>query len=216
MWAQPVVIRTRRARINRRHAANVVPELMEPQITLLLERARRGDRRVADELMPLIYDELRRLAQHHLSHEGAGHTLQATALVNETYLRLVGSDCSWQDRAHFFAVAATTIRRILVQHARRKNSVKRGGDRLRVDLDPADLQRQSDDIDDRVLAVDEALNRLAEMDPDKARLVELRFFAGLTVEEAAEAMGISPRTAAREWQVARAWLSRELVEEGGA
>ena len=190
------------------------PMESHPHVTQLLERARRGDRDVADELMPLIYDELRRLAQHHLHHEGPGHTLQATALVNETYLRLVGSDCPWQDRAHFFAVAATTIRRILVQHARRKGSLKRGGDRVRLDIDPAELQRDQEDVDARVLAVDEALNRLAEIDPEKARLVELRFFAGLTVEETAEALAISPRTAAREWQVARAWLSRALSEDG--
>jgi RNA polymerase sigma factor (TIGR02999 family) len=182
---------------------------------MLLERARRGDRRVADELMPLIYEELRRLAHHHLRQEGPGHTLQATALVNETYLRLVGSDCTWQNRAHFFAVAATTIRRVLVQHARRKASLKRGGGRARIDVDPALLQQEGDDVDERVLAVDEALNCLAELDADKARLVELRFFAGLTVEEAAVALGISPRSAAREWQVARAWLSRALSEEGG-
>lgn len=183
-------------------------------VTQLLERARRGDHWVVDELMPLIYDELRRLAQHHLRTERAGHTLQATALVNEAYLRLVGErDNPWQNRAHFFAAAATTIRRILVQHARARNSAKRGGRWQRVDLDPDATPIRAPD--DRIEAVDDALCRLAAIDPDKARLVELRYFAGLTNEEASEVMDVSPRTLAREWQAAKAWLSRELAHVVG-
>lgn len=184
------------------------------EITSLLERARQGDRTVADELMPLVYDELRRLAQHYMAGERPGHTLQATALVNEAYVRLVGSgDASWQNRAHFFAAAAVAIRRILVQHARAAGSQKRGGDRMRADLDIATLESCS--ANDRVLAVDEALERLARMDPQKARLVELRFFAGMTTEEMAESIGVSVRTIAREWDLARAWLTRELSEQAG-
>ena len=183
-------------------------------VTQLLERARHGDRHVVDELMPLIYDELRRLAQYYLTSERSGHTMQATALVNEAYVRLVGSrDEPWQNRAHFFAAAATAIRRILVQHARARNSAKRGGGWQRVELDPDATPVQA--ADERIEAVDDALCRLAEIDPRKARLVELRYFAGLTNEEASEVMNISPRTLAREWQSAKAWLSRELTELHG-
>lgn len=188
---------------------DVTPDATD-HVTMLLERARKGDRGVVDELMPLIYDELRRLAQHYMHSERAGHTLQATALVNEAYVRLVGSRSEpWQNRAHFFAAAATAIRRILVQHARARNSIKRGGGWQRMDIDPESTA--SDVADERIEAVDEALCRLAEFDPRKARLVELRYFAGLTNDEAAEVMETSPRTLAREWQVAKAWLSRELA-----
>ena len=184
-------------------------------VTLLLRRARRGES-VTGELMPLIYDELHRLARRHMRSERAGHTLQPTALVHEAYLRLVGSDNGpWQDRAHFFAVAANVVRRILVQHARARRSQKRGGDRQRVSLD--EVQPAGAEItNDRVLAVDEALERLAELDPAKARLVELRFFAGLTNAEIADATGVSERTVARGWDFARAWLSRALREDGDA
>jgi RNA polymerase sigma-70 factor, ECF subfamily len=184
------------------------------QVTGMLERARLGDRRVADQLMPLIYDELRRLAQHYLRGERPGHTLQATALVHEAYVRLVGSEVGpWQNRAHFFAAAATAIRRILVQHARASASLKRGGDRSRVALDVERLpSHEPIDANEQILAVDEALARLAAIDPQKARLVELRFFSGMTTEEMSESLGVSPRTVAREWDLAKAWLSRELME----
>lgn len=185
------------------------------QVTTLLERARRGDRQVAGELMPLIYDELRRLAQHYLKGERPGHTLQATALVNEAYVRLAGGKSGpWQNRAHFFAAAATAIRRILVQHARASASLKRGGDRNRVAIDFDRVPSRTSDVDDQVLAVDAALERLSSIDPQKARLVELRFFAGMTTEEMSESLGISPRTVAREWDLAKAWLTRELMEPG--
>lgn len=181
------------------------------QVTRLLDRARVGDRTVADELMSLVYNELRRLAQHYMAGERPDHTLQATALVNEAYVRLVGSDGGpWQNRAHFFATAAVVIRRILVQHARAAGSLKRGGDWRRSELDVNAVEAIP--ANDQVLAVDEALERLSRFDPQKAKLVELRYFAGMTTEEMAEALGVSPRTIAREWDVARAWLSRELSE----
>ena len=181
-------------------------------VTLMLERVRQGDQQVVNELIPLIYGELRRLAQHYMANERPNHTLQATALVNEAYLQLVGSNHGpWQNRAHFFATAAITIRRILVQHARRVTSLKRGGEWKRADFDPAMIE-SSMHTDEQVLAVDEALTRLAAVDPTKARLVELRFFAGMTTEEMAESLGVSPRTVAREWDLAKAWLSRELAE----
>ena len=180
-------------------------------VTQLLERARQGDRHVVNELMPLIYGELRRLAQFYMSSERPDHTLQATALVNEAYLQLVGPESgTWQNRAHFFAAAATTIRRILVQHARRVASLKRGGDRKRASLDVSMVE--SKQTNEQIIAVDEALERLAVIDANKARLVELRFFAGMSTEEMAESLGVSPRTVAREWDLAKAWLSRELSE----
>lgn len=182
------------------------------QVTVLLDRARRGDRSVTDELMQLVYDELRRLAQHYMGRERPDHTLQATALVNEAYVRLVGSESGpWQNRAHFFAAAAVAIRRIIVQHARAAASQKRGGDWRRADVDPALLSAAS--VHEQILGVDEALGRLATMDAQKARLVELRYFAGMTTEEIAEALGVSVRTVAREWEMAKAWLSRELSEQ---
>ncbi len=185
------------------------------QITRLLDRAREGDRSVADELMSLVYNELRRLAQQYMASERPDHTLQATALVNEAYVRLVGSECGpWQNRAHFFAVAAVVIRRILVQHARAAASLKRGGDWRRTELDVNTVGART--TNEQILAVDEALERLAKLDPQKARLVELRYFAGMTTEEMAESLDVSPRTIAREWDVARAWLSRELSESRDA
>lgn len=179
-------------------------------VTLLLQRARRGEQ-VTDDLMPLIYEELHRLAQRHMRSERSGHTLQATALVHEAYLRLVGGDGGpWQDRAHFFAVAATVVRRILVEHARSRHSLKRGAGWRRLPLDAVGQGSAADD--ERVVRVDEALKRLAEVDAEKARLVELRFFAGLTTREIAEALGTSERTVARGWEFARAWLTRALRE----
>jgi RNA polymerase sigma factor (TIGR02999 family) len=181
-------------------------------ITLLLNRARGGDPSATNELIPLVYDELRALADQHLQAERPGHTLQPTALAHEAYLRLVGSaESEWENRAHFFGAAAAAIRRILVDHARRAGRLKRGGGRRPLALD--DLPEVADQPEGPdILAVHEALLELADLDPGKARLVELRFFGGLTVDEAAAVLGVSPRTTARDWQFARAWLKRALEE----
>jgi RNA polymerase sigma-70 factor (ECF subfamily) len=167
------------------------------------------DRQSLDSLLPLVYQELRRLAAGYLRRERAGYTLQPTALVNEAYLRLLKDDPGrWQNRAHFCAIAAHSMRQILIERARARNAQKRGGPRARVTLDEALLAGGERSID--LVALDEALERLTALDPEQARLVELRFFGGLTVEETADAMGISPATVKRHWTVARAWLAREL------
>ena len=178
-------------------------------VTGLLVDWSRGDRSALEKLVPIVYNELRRLARREISRERVDHTLQPTALVNELYLRLVEQRrASWKDRAHFLAVAAQMMRRILVDHARAQVAAKRGGSSPRLSLDEAL------DIDTKpafeVLAVDEALTRLAEMDPEQARVVELRFFSGLTVEETAHVLGRSPRTIKREWRLAKAWLHGHL------
>jgi RNA polymerase sigma-70 factor, ECF subfamily len=179
-------------------------------VTELLARAGRGEAHATDELFPIVYDELRSIAARFLHDESNTHTLQATSLVHETYLRLVGpGDVSWQNRAHFFAAAAQAIRRILVDHARHRNRTKRGGGRASIPLDEA-LQ-VADDPGVDVLGLDEALTKLASLDPQKARVVELRFFVGLTVEQVAETLGVSAATVARAWQFARVWLARELA-----
>lgn len=181
------------------------------QVTQLLLRAEAGDRDATDRLFPLVYDELRRLAGGMMRHERGSHTLQATALVHEAYFRLVGDPhAGWESRAHFFGAAATAIRRILVDHARSKNRDKRGGGWDRVPL-PDGAADQTPTLD--LLALDEALEKLAHADPRMARLVELRFFVGLTVAEAAASLGISEATAVREWQLARVWLHAELSSE---
>jgi len=183
------------------------------EVTRLLTEWKQGDRDALGKLVPLLYRELRRLAGHYLRQERAGHTLQPTALVHEAYLHLAGEDHGdWRDRAHFMAVAAQLMRRILVEYARRRSAAKRGGGVAVVELeDLADL-REPELVE--VLAVDEALARLAGIDPQQARVVELRYFAGLTAEETAEALGISPRTVKREWTLASAWLRREFRREG--
>ncbi len=158
-----------------------------------------------DGLLPLVYDELRLLAVQKLSHESPGQTLQATALVHEVYLRLIGSDGNrWPSRTYFFGAAAEAMRRILVEHARKKRSKKRGGDRQRVDFMSAEVM--ADESPDGLIAMDEALKKFSETDPIKAELVKLRFFAGLSFEQAAELLDISPATARRHWNYARAWL----------
>jgi RNA polymerase sigma factor (TIGR02999 family) len=183
------------------------------EITRALSDIERGDPRAAERLLPLVYDELRKLAGHRMARESPGSTLQATALVHEAYLRLVGPEGAggWESRGHFFGAAAEAMRRILVDAARRKNRLKHGGDRARVDLDA--VQVAAPDPREDLVALDEALTRLAAEDPQAARLVELRHFAGLSVDEAAEALGISPRTADRVWAFARAWLHRELTRD---
>jgi RNA polymerase sigma factor (TIGR02999 family) len=182
------------------------------EITALLDDWSRGNHRALDQLLPLVYAELRRIAQRHLRRERHGHSLQPTALVHEAYLRLVGQrHVDWRDRAHFFAVSAQVMRRILVDHARRRQADKRGDAFQRVDLNPDIAAPGHDAIS--VLAVDRALQRLEGIDPDLAQIVELRAFGGLTIEEAAHVLQVSASTAKREWRTARAWLVRELGAE---
>ena len=183
-------------------------------VTRLLDAAAAGDRKAAADLLPLVYDELRELAAARVAAEKPGQTLQATALVHEAYLRLVGGQPNgWDGRGHFFAAAAEAMRRILVDAARRRRADKHGGGHQRVDLLDAELAIDSGGDD--LFAVDDALARLAARDPQVARLVELRFFAGLTVDEAAACLGIPARTAFRHWAYARAWLRRELDRATG-
>lgn len=185
-------------------------------ITRILDAIVRGDARAADELLPLVYEELRILAAQRLSQEPPGQTLQATALVHEAYIRLVEQeDQNWNSRRHFFAAAAEAMRRILVDRARRKKSLKRGGDRQRIEFDAAivaeDTSRRADDL----IALDEALQRLAQKDSVKADLVKLRYFAGLTSGQAAQIVGISHATAERYWDYARSWLRVEITKGEG-
>jgi RNA polymerase sigma factor (TIGR02999 family) len=176
-------------------------------MTHLLEAAHRGDKQAAAELLPLVYIELRKLAAAKLAKERPGQTLDATALVHEAYLRLVG-DQQFDGRGHFFAAAAEAIRRILVEQARRKQAARHGGRRQREDLDPDQVAAPAPD--EELLALHEALDRLAQQHPEKAELVKLRYFAGLTADQAAAALGISPSTADRHWAYARAWLRRAM------
>jgi len=179
------------------------------EVTNLLIELKNGNREAESRLMPLVYGELRRLAGLYMRGERPGHTLQATALVHEAYLRLVGyEDVDWQNRAHFFGVAANLMRRILVDHARAKQAKKRGGGDQKVSLDQAVLVRP--EAPEQFLALDEALERLAKRDPRQARIVELRYFGGLSEEETAEVLQISVRTVKRDWSVARAWLYQQL------
>jgi RNA polymerase sigma factor (TIGR02999 family) len=181
------------------------------RVTELLREWTGGRPAAMDELLPFVYDELRRRAARYLQRERINHTLQTTALVHEAYLKLVDQrSVEWKDRGHFFAVAAQAMRRILVDHAKHKNRAKRGGVDQDVQLDEEfEVPTVQPNVD--VQALDEALSRLATLDPQQERLVELRYFAGLSLEEAAEAMNISRATAAREWQMAKAWLHRELT-----
>lgn len=182
---------------------------MSLNITHLLKEWSDGDERALDKLTPLVYEELRRQASRYLRRERRGHSLQTTALINEAFLRLIDArEVHWQDRAHFFAIAANLMRRVLVDHARRRDAEKRGGSALRLTLDEALAVAKETDVD--LLAIDEALDRLAKIDPQQARVVELRFFSGLTVDETAAALGVSPKTVKRDWSVARAWLCREI------
>jgi RNA polymerase sigma factor (TIGR02999 family) len=185
------------------------------EITRLLDDWSRGDRSALDKLTPLVHAELRRIARHQMKRERPGHTLQATALVNEAYLRLAGQDrLGWQDRAHFFAACAQIMRHILIDHARAHARDKRGGGALHVPLEDAHALAAGGNVD--TLALDEALCALEAIDPQKGRIVELRYFAGLSIEETAEVLGISPTTVRREWRRARAWLYRSIVEGSGA
>ena len=188
-------------------------------VTRILSQIESGDPAAAEQLLPLVYEELRKLAAAKLAHEQPGQTLQATALVHEAYLKLVGSPLQdsvpqWNSRGHFFAAAGEAMRRILIMSARRRCAEKRGGGLQRIELDPALLPAA--DRDERLLALDEALTRLEQQHPEQARLVKLRFFAGLTIAEAAAAMGISDTTADRHWSYARAWIQREVATAGGS
>jgi len=178
------------------------------EVTRILNAIEKGDARATEELLPLVYDELRRLAGHKMANEAAGHTLQPTALVHEAWLRLAGSDRPWENRGHFFAAAAEAMRRILVDHARRKQSQKRGGGSQHEELNESAIVLTAPP--DELLAVHEALDALAREDRPAAELVKLRYFVGMTMEEAASALDLAPRTAERLWTYARAWLRREM------
>jgi len=185
---------------------------MSPQeVTQLLADWGKGDRSALDRLFPLVHDELRRIARRQMNQERAGHTLQATALVNEAYLKLAGQqEFEWQNRGHFFAVCAQVMRHILIDHARAHTRDKRGGGAIQVSLDDAELLSQEQA--EHLVALDEALHFLERLDAQKSRIVELRYFGGLNIEETAEVLDVSPRTVRREWQRSKAWLYRMITE----
>lgn len=179
------------------------------EVSLLLQGWRNGDRQSLDALLPLVYKELRRLAHFQLQKERPGHTLQSAALVHEAYLRMIGlNGPQWESRTHFFAIAAQLMRQILVDYARRHGAAKRGGSICKVSLEEATMASRRKDVD--IVALDDALNALAKIDPRQSRVVELRFFAGLSLREISEALEIAPATVQRDWTAARAWLHREI------
>jgi RNA polymerase sigma factor (TIGR02999 family) len=185
------------------------------QVTQLLVRWRGGDREALDALMPLVYADLRRMARQYLHRERSDHTLQSTALVHEAYVRLIGQKLpEWQNRAHFFGVAARLMRQILVEYARGHQAEKRGGRLCKVTLDEGLMQPLPADVD--VILLDDALEDLARLDPQQSRIVELRFFAGLSIHDTSEVLGISPATVTREWTTARVWLYREISRRAPA
>jgi RNA polymerase sigma factor (TIGR02999 family) len=179
-------------------------------VATMVDNARKGDEQALAALLPLVYDELRRLAARYMRRERPGQTLQATALVHDAYLRLLrDSQLSWQNRAHFFGIAARSMRQILIERARSRGTAKRGGSRIRVTFEPGLIAAaQAPELD--LEALDEALTRLAALDAELARVVEVRFFGGLSIEETAEALNVSPATVKRRWTLAKAWLAREL------
>jgi len=183
-------------------------------VTRILEAAQQGDAKAAEELLPMVYDELRRLAASKMASEKPGQTLQPTALVHEAWLRLVGNESQWNSRGHFFGAAAEAMRRILIENARRKRAARHGGGQARLDIN--DVQIAAAARDDELLAVNDALERFAKRDPQKAELVKLRYFVGLTTEEAAEVLGVSIPTADRWWNFSRAWLFEEIEREQNA
>ncbi len=189
--------------------------LMNSEVTRILSTIEDGDRQAASQLLPLVYDELRRMAARKMAHEKPDQTLQPTALVHEAFLRLVGGDDrkNWDGRGHFFAAAAEAMRRILIDAARRRNAEKRGGKLQRCEFLEEDAVLNVEDTE-TMLALDEALTKLAAMDASLAKLVELRYFTGLTIEETANVLGVSPRTTKRNWAYARAWLRREMDDAG--
>lgn len=181
-------------------------------VTELLREWQQGNQSALAELTPLVYDEIRRIAHRFMRRERDGHTLQTTALVNEAYVRLIGhQQNNWNDRAHFFAVTAQVMRHVLVDHARRKHYLKRGGEQEQLPLD--EVAVMSEQRASELVALDEALSALAKLDPRKARVIELRYFAGLSLEETAEVMGVSVMTVRRDWRAAKAWLYREMKAE---
>ncbi len=180
-------------------------------VTQLLHDWSDGDREALDKLIPVVYEELRRQAARYLQRERPGHTLQTTALIHEAYLRLIDQkNVQWQNRAHFFGIAAQMMRRILVDHARGRQAAKRGGSDIKLPLEEGMIVSEGKEVD--LVALDEALDRLTVIDPQQSRVVELRFFSGLSVEETAEVLGVSPRTVKRDWNVAKAWMRREISE----
>ena len=192
-------------------SAAFMPTVSPQEVTQLLADWGKGDRSALDRLFPLVHSELHHIAQRQMSGERPGHTLQATALVNEAFLKLAGQQgFDWQNRAHFFAVCATVMRHILIDHARAHARDKRGGGAIQVSLDEALVV--ADDQAAHLIALDDALRMLESLDPQKGKLVELRYFGGLSIEEAAEVMNVSPRTVRREWQRAKAWLYRMMTE----
>jgi RNA polymerase sigma factor (TIGR02999 family) len=183
------------------------------EVTALLRRMKDGDKDVPEKLVPLVIDELRRLARHYMRNERVGHTLQPTALINEAYMRLAGyTEMDWQSRAHFIGVAASVMRQVLIDYARKKHAAKRGGSERDVELEE-NLAGISNEQSTELLDLDRALDKLAEMNARQAKIVEMRYFGGLTVEETAEALGVSPITVKRDWAVARAWLSSQIRGE---
>ena len=179
------------------------------ELTQMLQAIRRGDGQASEELLPLVYNELRQLAMARMAQEAAGQTLQATALVHEAWLRMVGAgDRTWQNRAHFFGAAAEAMRRILVENARRKYRLKRGGGQTRVNIEDIDVAAATPD--EKVLLMDEALEQLKAQDPEKARIVVLKFFGGMTNQEVAENTGVTERTVERQWAYAKAWLFQKI------
>ena len=186
--------------------------MVTPQsdVTSLLVASSQGDQAALDKLLPLVYSELRRLAEHYLHRERPDHTLQATALVHEAYLRLIDQNVSWQNRAHFFGMAAEMMRRILIDYARKHQAQKRGSGGVKLSLD--DAIHLTDERATELIALDDALKALAEFDPQKSRIVELRFFGGLSIEETAEVLGIGTATVIRQWKMAKAWLYQEVTK----
>ena len=180
-------------------------------VTKMLRDWRNGDQEALEQLIPVVYDELHRQAARYLRREHPGHTLQTTALIHEAYLRLIKQqNIEWQNRAHFYAIAARLMRQILVDHARRRQATKRGGSDIKVPLEEAMVISPGENVD--LVALDEALTRLAAIDPQQSRIVELRYFSGLSVEETAEVLGVSSRTVNRDWNVAKAWLRQQISE----
>jgi RNA polymerase sigma factor (TIGR02999 family) len=203
-----------RGRMLSRSMSGESPQTAGEAVTAVLGRIQAGDRQATSDLFPLVYQELRGIAERYMRSDRVGHTLQPTAVVNEAYLRLVGpSDIGWESRAHFFGAAAQAIRRILTDHARTRGRLKRGGGARRTSLGE-DAAATAPEEETDYVALDQALDRLKTLDPDKARVVELRFFAGLTGEQTALAMGVSPSTVARHWEFSRAWLRSEMTASG--
>lgn len=189
-----------------------IPSPPPHEVTGLLVAWSNGDKAALDRLMPLVYEELRRLAHHYMNRERPGHTLQTTALVNEAYLRLVDQESMrWENRAHFFGIAARLMREILVDHARSRRAAKRGGAQVKLSLSKVDRIGSRPDV--TLIALDEALGRLEAIDAQKSRIVELKYFGGLSIEETAEVIGISPATVKRDWKMARAWLRSTISDE---